>query len=844
MNRKKLVSSILTIVLCLSLIAGTTYALFTSQDEVDIAVNSGKASVTADIVEESLKATLGNAGTTAAFDNDGNLVLENLTPGDKVEFEINLVNSSNVLVQYRLTWAVEGDLYGYLEATADGTKIVNNVTDWKTWEIPTAEDGKDSKTIKVSVELPAEVGNVAQDKNANISFKIEAVQANGADLYGKTIVSDLAGLTAALADTNDNNTVAVVDPIEINDTVALDLNGKTVEGNFVLVDGANLTVEDGVLINDDPAASAIQVNGGNLTLDNVAITSARHALRIEGDGSVVTINGGTYVAKGSAGKTQHALNVGEDDANCTVVINGGTFIGPKGTAADSGSAVTVKAGSTVTINGGNFSGGKNNTLSSKGTLVVTGGTFDQDPSAYVAEDYKAVANADGSYSVIFPQESFEDLINNAQPGDTVNVPVGNFTLSGTNDLVIVGSGENTMITVDGALKNANISNATIAGNAQISVGKDQQLVLTNVIFEGEAAKFGHVSGTAIFTGCTFNGLLHFDSSSETATVKFVDCTFGETSVIKLGASAHYIMENCTVEKWAADATGPWGKEWLITYGDITMTDCKIGRVIRAGSAINITLNNCVDLADVAVTGAIVHKNANPTVVINGITQIFGDSAEEIAGNMSDYLAGEEKVEIVMKEDLTFSAGDTASNSGYGATGLTVNNGSTLDGNGKTLTVNNANSTWDCAVNPKSGTIKNLTINGAFRGIFMGSAEGDVYIDNVIIDKVCYTFNSDGGSKEYGVYISNSTLNGWTSCSDVHKEVIFTNCQFGKGTGGYQYAFCRPYNYTEFIGCNFEEGFVVDPIGAVVFENCTINGVAITAENVSQLVTSTNNVTVK
>ena len=135
------------------------------------------------------------------------------------------------------------------------------------------------------------------------------------------------------------------------------------------------------------------------------------------------------------------------------------------------------------------------------------------------------------------------------------------------------------------------------------------------------------------------------------------------------------------------------------------------------------------------------------------------------------------------------------------------------------------------------TPKNVNVEGAFRGIFMGDATGDVYIDNVVIDKVCYAFNSDGGSKEYGVYISNSTLNGWTSYSDVHKEVIFTNCKFGKGTGGYKYAYCRPYNATEFVGCDFEVGFEIEPLAAVTFENCTIGGVALTAENLSTLVTS-------
>ena len=78
------------------------------------------------------------------------------------------------------------------------------------------------------------------------------------------------------------------------------------------------------------------------------------------------------------------------------------------------------------------------------------------------------------------------------------------------------------------------------------------------------------------------------------------------------------------------------------------------------------------------------------------------------------------------------------------------------------------------------------------------------------------------------------MNGWTSHSDVHKEVVYTNCSFGEGSG---YAFCRPYGPTTFKNCAFEAGFEVEAIGAVTFENCTIGGVALTADNLATLVTS-------
>ena len=49
MKKKILLSSILTIVLCISLITGSTFALFTSESKVNVAVSSGKVEMVANI---------------------------------------------------------------------------------------------------------------------------------------------------------------------------------------------------------------------------------------------------------------------------------------------------------------------------------------------------------------------------------------------------------------------------------------------------------------------------------------------------------------------------------------------------------------------------------------------------------------------------------------------------------------------------------------------------------------------------------------------------------------------------------------------------------------------------
>lgn len=208
--------------------------------------------------------------------------------------------------------------------------------------------------------------------------------------------------------------------------------------------------------------------------------------------------------------------------------------------------------------------------------------------------------------------------------------------------------------------------------------------------------------------------------------------------------------------------------------------------------------------------------------------------------MNDALKAGENV--VMVEDVTIET--TTESNGYANTGIYVKEGQVFDGNGNTLSVPGASETWASAIATTGGTIKNVTITAGFRGIFMPGATTDVYIDNVVIggNGLVYTFNSDAGNKNYGVYISNSTLNGWTSHSDVHKEVVYTNCYFGEGSG---YAYCRPYGPTSFVGCAFEADFEVDARGKITFENCTIGGVALTAENLATLVTSnTDNATVK
>ena len=174
-------------------------------------------------------------------------------------------------------------------------------------------------------------------------------------------------------------------------------------------------------------------------------------------------------------------------------------------------------------------------------------------------------------------------------------------------------------------------------------------------------------------------------------------------------------------------------------------------------------------------------------------------------------------------------------SGYNGRVGVIQNGETIDGNGNTLTVNNANGTWDGAILSSGGTVKNITITGSFRGIMANYLTEDLIVDNVIIDGTTYTIHCDtaGTGK---IKVSNSVLNGWTSYTSGISEVTFDNCSFGESKG---YAYMRPYSSTTLTDCTFSDGFQFDASnldsgGTILMTNCYVGDTLITSDNLTKL----------
>lgn len=203
MNKKQKSGIILASLACIaaagSIMAGATYALFTSESTTNIAVTSGKVNVTAEIkdlktfsgkansltgdvtvdevnIEENAGTTFVNGGT-ATIDGT-NLKLAKMTPGDKVTFNISITNNSTVAAKYR-TVVTKGDdtgLFTGLEISIGDEDIVSK----KTVSLYKAL-GSDVIKVPVVVNLPSDRGNEYQDKECDISFTVEAIQGNASD---------------------------------------------------------------------------------------------------------------------------------------------------------------------------------------------------------------------------------------------------------------------------------------------------------------------------------------------------------------------------------------------------------------------------------------------------------------------------------------------------------------------------------------------------------------------------------------------------------------------------------------------------------------------------------------
>ena len=284
----------------------------------------------------------------------------------------------------------------------------------------------DAASRNATVTLLADTKENVTISTNNLTLDLNGHTLNGGTVAGKpaltvtargvTVKDSSEGKTGTIMreDTAENSGVSSHYVIDVQGNGWLTFEGGNVKNGsgVVGVKGASL-----VRVGDDSVKKypGLVINGGTFTQDNfIAIKVDCGYLKLNG-GKVnsansyavenwfnANINGGTV--NGAVAAWTYS-----DGTNSFLTINGGTVTGDV-TSVNYGNAEGKTA--TVTITGGAITGEldtrsydpKTNELTNiddaaKATIEVTGGTFNNDPTKYVAENSAITKNSDGTFGV-------------------------------------------------------------------------------------------------------------------------------------------------------------------------------------------------------------------------------------------------------------------------------------------------------------------------------------------------------------------------------------------------------------------------------------------------------------
>lgn len=238
MKKKVILGSALTILMCSSLITGATMALFGTETGVNISVTSGKVDVSATVKTETVQTKQNGTDYEMGTDNtytkeasvteNGEVLLNNIFPGDGIKFDIEIQNNSTADVKYRTKLTCrEGDvLYDVLDIDIDGGQSL-----WTTWT--RAEE--DTRIVSVTIELPETVsGTDYQGVTSKLVFSVEAVQGNA------NTVDDIVVSASENSSDNGARLRAVLDGLTGDANITLEEGVYALDEPIVVPDGVNI----------------------------------------------------------------------------------------------------------------------------------------------------------------------------------------------------------------------------------------------------------------------------------------------------------------------------------------------------------------------------------------------------------------------------------------------------------------------------------------------------------------------------------------------------------------------------------------------------------------------------
>ncbi len=582
-TKRALLTSVMALVMCVVMLAGTTFAWFTDTASTGVnKIQAGNLDVALEYAiewdTEGKVTKWENAeGKTLQFKTaDGrtdNILWE---PGCRYQLpELRVVNNGNLALKYIIK--VTG-----IETNHEVVPGEPNLKDVITWEIKYSNDAvwhNEADTFKAGYSLAPNASNVVtikgvMDKNAGNEYQGLSIDGVSVTVYATQMTAEFDSIDNLY----DKDAQYPTDADALNKALA---GGGTVVVGSDIVAGSTRTAASDRLVIEKPTtlnlSAKIKTAGELFESDNFC------AMFVQADTTINATENGGIVCEAATGEdgeySTYAINVKN---GATLTINGGTYYG-------GGTAVQVQEGKLI-INGGHFevipfsapygydymlncidSAYKNGTAS----IEVKGGTFvNFDPSNckaegagtnFVATGYKVVSEAHGTdtwYTVVpntvSGQEELNNAINNATGTVGVQLPAGTYTLPTMTgkDVTIIGTKDTVIDVSTGAAHHG----ATIA-------------------LEGVTVK-GQTSGN-------FEGLMH------TKKVTYKDCTITGKQTLYAN-DVEFI--NCTFDSGADYAIWTYGAK------NVTFTDCKFNSTNNQKSVLcysvlkdqtfTRTFNNC------------------------------------------------------------------------------------------------------------------------------------------------------------------------------------------------------------------------------------------------------------
>ena len=881
-TKKALLMSALSLLLCFSMLVGTTFAWFTDEvksgtnqiiaGNLDVEVYHGDASLKQSITEKNVlfdEIKLWEPGVVAYENitvvNEGNLALKyQMFVNFDNENTLNGLGLSKVLRvavvpdgidkdatrEEVLAAAGEGVLLSELtekgELLEHGASKAYGIVIW--WE-PSEHDNfwNVNNGDKVS-DYTDEASNYL---HINLGIKLVATQLNAeSDSFGPDYDEDAwhremkvysaQDLQAAI--NNGEKNIVLMDNITLTESivipaapttyslrnatpaVVIDLNDKTIAGIgrndegkvHTLINNGNLYLKNGTVktAGNDGGSAIYNAEGATLVLEDVTALGAPQANNVYPDstkaypsyainnygdlivngaivksyhGAIATGGNGTAVINdvtidvgmgNSTGITSYAIYAFE---NGQVTINGGNFAFTKQEVYVNGGNMFCELGSNpIVINGGNFVGGGFSQGDGR-EYVINGGTFSFDTTKYVADGYKAVQNADGTYTVIFPQESFDKLIDNAGENATIEIPAGEYTFpaSKLEAGMTLNCAPGTVFEGKSAMNinGATVIGATFSNPDDVAGAGTINGTFKDCVFEGsEALRWCYAGETVVFENCEFktdfrgvhfDGMDHdvifrnckingFNAFGGTATVTFEGCTFGydESRYNGLNMYCNTVLKDCKFEYVS-------GKTNFIDFEeadhDLTITNCTATLNGETANVLDFVGGTYKNQTHITVDGApVVATSEELNTAISG----GADTVYLASGNYSLRFTNNTSFNV---DDMTII--------GVGSATLSISSSEVWYGRiqGSNVTFENITFTGNVGATGKA-TYNNCTIN-YLECASSGNAE--TYVNNCTLVQIHTSTDFSAGN----AYVKDSTITKAEYSGTA--TMYFENCTIGE-----------------------------------------------------------------